>query len=393
MERKETNSRILWVGFLIVDLFLYGTTQLEILKNLARLGHSVDLLALYSRKKPTSPHKEINIESFPLRYVPGLTAFFFAIIVMTYLPFYVVRKRPKFIIVEPDFSILVFLWKPLLNLLDAKIVLDIRSTPVEVVDFRRYVSALWFNVSIIAGKKAFDGMTILTSRMKQEVCDDFHIDPSHVGIWTSGVSEEIFAPEKYDRDEIRTELSWADKFVLMYHGSLGAHRGVTETIGAIEIAKKQIPNLLFFILGSGPALESMKKLVEEKHLDKNVIFHVPVPYEEVPRFIAACDVGIVPLPNLAMWMNQSPLKLLEYLAMKKATLLTDITMNREVVGNNVCGIYFSTATPMEIARAIIYSFDNRAKLAEWGDIGRTIIEEKYTWVRVAKGLETYLMQL
>lgn len=378
---------------MIVDLFLHKTTQLEILKNLAILGHRVDLLALYSREKTSFPNNYVKTKLVPLRYFPVLTACFFAIIVMIFMPLYAVKRRPRFIIVEPDLTVLVFLWKPLLDFLGAKIILDIRSTPVEVINFRRHLSALWFNVSVVAGKKAFDGMTILTSGMKQQLCDDFHIEPDRIGVWTSGVSQEIFSPEKYDRDELRRELSWADRFVIMYHGVFALHRGLIESIRAIKIAKQQCPNLLFFLLGSGPSFESMKTLVTELSVEENVEFHSPVPYERVPRFIAASDVGIIPTPDLAMWRNQSPLKLMEYLAMERVVLITERPFMREIVGENKCGVYFSTPSPEEISNTIIYVYKNREKLAEWGSIGRKIIEERYTWAKVAKNLESYLLQL
>jgi len=236
-------------------------------------------------------------------------------------------------------------------------------------------------------------MTTLTSGMKQQLCDDFHVDPDRIGVWTSGVSQEMYVPEKYDRNELRRELSWTDRFVVMYHGRFTLHRGLIESIKAIKIAKQQCPNLLFFLLGSGPTLESMKALVTESNLEKNVEFHAPVPYERVPRFISAADVGIVPLPDLDMWRNQSPLKLMEYLAMKKVALITDIPMTREVIGENECGIYFKTASPTEISTAIMYAQRNREKLIEWGNIGRKIVEERYTWTKVAKDLESYLLKL
>jgi glycosyltransferase involved in cell wall biosynthesis len=246
---------------------------------------------------------------------------------------------------------------------------------------------------VVAGKKAFDGMTVLTSGMKQGLCDDFHIEPDHIGVWTSGVSQEIFAPEKYDHDELRRERSWADRFVIMYHGVFAPNRGLIESIRAIKIAGQQCPNLFLFLLGSGPLLESMKTLVSELNLEKNVEFHVPVPYERVPSFIAASDVGIVPPPDLAIWRNQSPLKLMEYLAMKKVVLMTDLSFMRDVVGENKCGVYFSTSSPEEISNSMIYVYKNREKLGEWGRIGRKIVEEKYTWAKVAKNLESYLLQL
>jgi glycosyltransferase involved in cell wall biosynthesis len=46
---------------------------------------------------------------------------------------------------------------------------------------------------------------------------------------------------------------------------------------------------------------------------------------------------------------------------------------------------------MEIARAIEYAHINKENLEKWGKIGRKIIKEKYTWEKVARDLESYLL--
>ncbi len=393
MTRRKTASGILWVGFLITDMFMHKSTQLEVLKNLVRLRHKVSLLATYSKEKMPSNYYGVCINLIPLRYFPVLATIFFALCTTILFPFYVLAKRPRYIIVEPGLTILVVLWKPLLHLIDVKFILDIRSTPVEVVNWRRRLTAMWFNVSAISGRNLFDGITTLTSRMKQELCDDFHIVSDRIGVWTSGVSPEIYAPEKFDRIRLRKELSWEDRFVVMYHGSLDPHRGVIEVVKAIELARAECPNLLFFVLGQGPALPTMQSIVEQKGLENLVSFLPPVPYEEVPKFIAASDIGILPAPNLPMWRNQSPLKLMEYLAMKKVAVVVDVPMVREVIGSEKCGVYVSSANPEAISKGIIYAFTNKKKLDEWGTIGRKIIEERYTWAKVAKNLELYLLCL
>ena len=105
-----------------------------------------------------------------------------------------------------------------------------------------------------------------------------------------------------------------------------------------------------------------------------------------------CDVGIVPLPDLPDWRSQCPLNLLEYLAMGKVVIATDIPANRKVIGKSKCGIYVSSADPREIAKAIMYAYDNKDELKEWGSYGRAIINAKYSWKKVAEDFENYLLE-
>jgi len=118
-----------------------------------------------------------------------------------------------------------------------------------------------------------------------------------------------------------------------------------------------------------------------------------VDYAEVPKYIAMCDVGIVPLPDLPYWRFQCPLKLLEYLAMKKVVIVTDIPAHRAIIGKEKCGIYISSVKPIGIAKSITYAYNNKEKLGKWGEIGRTIIKQEYTWEKVARDLENYLLSI
>jgi glycosyltransferase involved in cell wall biosynthesis len=237
-------------------------------------------------------------------------------------------------------------------------------------------------------------MTIITDLMKKEVCNKFHIDPNWVGVWSSGVSTELFKYEKYVHDgiELRGKLGLTNRFIIFYHGAFSQARGLMNAISAMLMVKDRYPTAVLFLLGTGSiqTVGDMRKAIQYNGLQDKVILHDAVDYAEVPKYIAMCDVGIVPLLDLPQWRNQCPLKLLEYLAMKKVVILTDIPCHREVVGNNKCGIYLSSASPAEIARSVAFAYDNKEKLKEWGAKGRVIVENKYTWEKIAENLDDYL---
>ena len=113
----------------------------------------------------------------------------------------------------------------------------------------------------------------------------------------------------------------------------------------------------------------------------------------VPRFVAMCDIGIVPLPNLPQWRHQCPLNLLEYLAMEKPVIVSDIPANRDILGTCKCGKYLASVEPEKIADAIAGYYDFRAQLNELGACGSTLVKERYSWQKVAQDLETYLLSL
>jgi len=328
----------------------------------------------------------------PLIYVPIISPLLYTIFVFFFQPIYILITRPQFVIAEPSSTILGSIWNPILNhIVKFKTILDIRSIPVEIKGFRGFVEKTFYDFSIHMSKKFFDGITTLTPLMKMDICKQFHIDTRFVGVWTSGVSIDLFLPEKYNGFEMRRKLGLDDKFIIFYHGVFMISRGLLETIESIEIIKRKYPKIVLFLLGKGSALQDMEELIKARKIRDNVIIHDAVDYMSVPNFISMCDVGIIPLPDLPDWRHQCPLKLLEYLAMKKVVIVTDIPANREVIGNCKCGIFVSSNKPDEIAKAIIKAYNNKAKLKEWGSYGREIIEKKYSWEKVAKDLENYLL--
>jgi len=64
-----------------------------------------------------------------------------------------------------------------------------------------------------------------------------------------------------------------------------------------------------------------------------------------------------------------------------------------VIGERECGIYLSSVKPIDIAKAIEYAYNNKEKLGEKEAIAREIIEKNYTWEKVAKELEDYLLSI
>ena len=389
-------KKLLWVSVLILDVHLHKESKLGILGGLVKRGYAPTLIAMRSHLlvKPENP--KLHILSIPLRYVPVISPIMFTIAMFLFLPLYLLVSKPDYIITDPNVSIFSFASVLLLSKLRRiKLVLDIRSPPVEVSGFRGFLQTFSFIESISIAKKFFDGITILTPSMKKEVSGRFGLDPETVGLWSSGVSISKFNPEIYNLEKVnlRKKLGLSGKFVVLYHGVFSSNRGLKETIEAMSILKNVNSNVIFLLLGAGPSDKKLKDLIQDRKLQDNVIIHGPVELAEVPKFIAMCDVGIVPLPNHPYWRSQSPLKLLEYLAMSKVVLLTSISAHRLVVGKELCGIYISLATPVEIAKSILYAYDHREQMEEWGKCGRKIVEEKYTWEKLASNFENYLFSL
>ncbi len=394
LKQHKPKPSILWVNNTLLDISINKRATLDILEQFSKMGYQAHLISARTKNRRESEQPNEHITLIPLKRLPFVLPLFFGIIMCFLLPIYILIKKPQYVIMEPNVHVILSLSSVVVaRIKKVKMILDIRSVPVETFGFRGFMEKLWFFVSVQTGKKFFDGMTIITPLMKNEICSNFGINSRIVGVWTSGVSQTIFNPVNSQKksESLRRRLKLDDKFVVLYHGVFTASRGLCETLQAVKLIKPKYPNIVFFLLGDGPTANMLNKYVENEGLQENVVIHPKVEQSYVPAFIGFCDIGIVPLPYNIFWRFQSPLKLLEYLSMKKVVILSDIPAHRAVVRNETCAIYLNAVKPADIAQSIIYCYENKAKLSSWANIGRTIVENEYTWERVAKNLEDYLL--
>ena len=395
------DKKLLWISFLYVDGNYYKTTQIEVLRNLAKRGYQSSLLALYSHKKVKIKYPDLQVISLPMREKPIIANALFVLSLLFFLPFYIMRFEPTYIIVEPQdgtaFSLIPIALLPKSK--RPKIILDARTSHFKESKISRKFSDFFFDNSFHVAKKLFDGITTITPMMKQDLCRQYSINPERIGIWTSGVNRELFNSQHFakERTELRKAFGLTNKFVLFYHGTFGTgsgvgSRGLVETVESVALLKNRIDDVVLFLLGSGECSGRIMELVQEHEIQDRVIIHSPVDYKDVPRFIAMCDVGLQPFPDRPEWRSQCSLALLEYLAMEKPVIATSLHLNLYVMGNCKCGIYVCSADPADIAKGILFAYSHRRELEQWGSLGKSIVKQKFSWEKVAESFDEYLMQ-
>ncbi len=242
-------------------------------------------------------------------------------------------------------------------------------------------------------KYFLDGMTVITSYYKKKVCSDFKINFSSIGVWNSGVNISNFSPQKYENSYRPPFLR--EKFVLMQHGEISYDRGYLETLRALSMIERK--DVCLMLIGDSIHKSKMKEeineLSKELCLEEKLYILSPVSHFEIPELISYCDCAIMAYPNIEYWNYNNPIKLLEYLAMGKVVICTDMWTFNDVMGNEKCAHYLKDNTPQSIAEAINYCYDNRNLLQEWGKAGTEIVKEKYTWKKQVENLLDFIENL
>lgn len=384
---------ILWVRWTSFDEALDRTTWLEMINELETLGHRVTLLTSYRKKKLTFglrenliyiPHIDIKV----LRIASFLLFSYFRILL------HILIRKPHIVILDIwtfwlGFPLDVF---SKLRLIQTKFVIDMRTFYYGVnkdkLSLKDLLVKIYTNIGLIYNDMIHSGISVITNELKREILFGRGKREDSVCVWTSGVSIDKFRIGMY---VAKPDLE--GKFVVMQHGEISHNRGLYEIILAINLLRDHYPNIILFLLGSGHAEKMLKKTIQELHLQEKCILHQPVDYNEIPQYLANCNVGIMAYPKIKYWQVNNPIKLLEYLAMAKPVIVTDMPVFRNVIGAKKCGIFINSNHPQDIARAIAFCYENKKKLMEWGIKGRELVQQKYTWRRQAITLANFLNNL
>ena len=141
-----------------------------------------------------------------------------------------------------------------------------------------------------------------------------------------------------------------DKLYLGYCGTLGASYDIPCVLNALELLKNRgAKTPCFVVLGDGPQKETFERMAKERGLD--VLFTGRLPYNEMCRYLSACDMLVNPIVKGAA---QSIInKHADYAAAGKAVINTqECAEYRELIKDYGCGINCRVGDAGEVAEAI-----------------------------------------
>lgn len=99
--------------------------------------------------------------------------------------------------------------------------------------------------------------------------------------------------QRYSRADVRAHLGIApDRRVLLYVGRIAREKNMTTLMQAVSGAFRRDPQLVFWLVGDGPAREETAKLARDLGIGDRVRFVGFVPRDEVDAYYAAADLFV-----------------------------------------------------------------------------------------------------
>jgi glycosyltransferase involved in cell wall biosynthesis len=201
------------------------------------------------------------------------------------------------------------------------------------------------------------------------------IDRGRVTLVSNGVSPEMFAAEgdvaRYAR-ELRQRYALEGKFVAMYAGAMGPANDLDTLLDAAA-ALSYDTRIHIVLVGDGKQRKALEQRARERELT-NVTFVGAQSKTEMRGFLAAADVCVATLQNIAMFRMTYPNKVFDYLAAGRPVVLAIDGVIREVVERAGGGVFVPPGDGNAIAAAI-------EELSRHEDIGREMGRRGREYVR------------
>lgn len=155
----------------------------------------------------------------------------------------------------------------------------------------------------------------------KDYCVDMSADPKKTYLIRAGVDFERFY--RADGSMVRKKFGFSDKdTVLFFMGWLYDFSGLDDV--AYELARSNNPNLKMLILGKGDLWDSLQDIKKKEKLENRLILEDWKSYDDLPNYLAASDICLLPAKSNGIMKNIVPIKMYEYLAAAKVVFATDL---------------------------------------------------------------------
>jgi len=177
----------------------------------------------------------------------------------------------------------------------------------------------------------------------------------------------------------------AHDVVLFFMGWLYHFSGLKEV--ALQLAREADRNIKLLIVGEGDAYDELQRIRESHGLGDRMILTGKVPYDDIPPFIAASDVCLLPAnPRETIMQHIVPIKVYEYMAMKKPVITTRLPGVMKEFGHDN-GVLYVDEPEDVIVKAV--ELTARGNVHEAGSRARAFVETR-AWDRIAGEFEATL---
>jgi phosphatidyl-myo-inositol dimannoside synthase len=208
-----------------------------------------------------------------------------------------------------------------------------------------------------------------------------------------GVNITEFSPANSSSgNDLRAELGWTDRPVIVCVSRLMARKGQDELIQALPMVQKTSPMASLIIVGEGPYRKDLESLIKKFGLEKFVHLTGKVSQSDLSKWYAAGDIFAMPCrTRMGGWdVEGLGIVFLEGSATGLPVVVGDSGGAIDAVLDGETGYLVDGSNTNEIAQRISYLISNPDVAKKMGEAGRNWVTQEWTWDQNFKRLDGLL---
>jgi glycosyltransferase involved in cell wall biosynthesis len=182
------------------------------------------------------------------------------------------------------------------------------------------------------------------------------------------------------RQSLRARLGLEGSIVIGHVGLFYPWDRLDVLIEVVKSIRDRHPGIKVLLVGDGPEMENLKQTACRLGMESTVILPGPVPRDDVPAYIDAMDICVLPDSNAF----GSPIALFEFMAMGKPCVVPDLGPMRDVIDDNVTGIMFPHADYNALGKALLRFVEDSALRIQIGARAKHTVFKRHTWAANAR---------
>ncbi|HEY7520701.1 MAG TPA: glycosyltransferase [Methylomirabilota bacterium] len=180
---------------------------------------------------------------------------------------------------------------------------------------------------------------------------------------------DAWDPARFDASASRAALGVGDEKVVMFLGTPRGHKGVDDLVEAMA----GLSRARLVIVGAEPDHPAARRWAGRP----GVTVRGLVPFDDIPRYLAAADVVAVPQRATSDTLGQVPAKLFDAMAMGRPIVSTSVSMIPEILDG--CGLLVSPGDPRALRTGIETLLGDPGRARELGRRARERCIERYSF--------------
>jgi phosphatidyl-myo-inositol dimannoside synthase len=169
-------------------------------------------------------------------------------------------------------------------------------------------------------------------------------------------------------------------------GRLVERKGHDTMLRALPRVIRQVPNVVYLIVGSGPYESRLRSLARELELEDNVVFCGHVPDDELVAYYHACDVFAMISRELPGDTEGFGIVFMEAAACAKPTVGGRSGGVPDAIVDGETGFLVAPTAPEQVADAIVRIGRDRSLARRLGEMGRVRVYDSFRYGDIAAGI-------